>query len=320
MANDSGGDLAARDGEGVRAIREDLTHGASYLARQASRCLADALSHDGATGADVTADDIRRARALARELALVRPSMAAIGVTVARVWWAAVEAGGAAHPREAAQALRAAAGEVEAAWESAAAVITGWLRPLLTGAVATLSRSSSVEALLISMARERVAGQPLRVVAQESRPGAEGVALARALAAAGANVTLVADTAFATVVDRIDAVVVGADSVRADGSLVNKVGTHALALIARDAGKPFYVACERLKVTPASYPLALEEMDSRDLLPEPVDGVDVHNPYFDVTPSALITTIVTEGGPLSPEGLAELASAAEREYTALMDL
>ena len=297
----------------VARIRADREHGASWLAREAARALGAAASGEG--------DATRRllsAQALARELAQARPSMAAIANTVAHVWWQSSLRGN--DPQTRLAALPRVATEVSARWDAAVEGMARWARGAVdpSGAVYTLSRSGSVEGVLTALARERAADTPLRLIVSESRPGAEGVATARALAEAGAHVTLVADSACAALIDEATVVIVGADSVRADGSVVNKVGTRTLALVARAAGKPVYALAESLKVTASSYPLVIEEMPPEELLPERAPNLDVRNIYFDVTPAHLITGIVTEAGLMDADGLARLTAEAERAHQALM--
>lgn len=299
----------------VERIGADRKHGASWLAREAARALADAATAAGAADAAGTdADRLAQIHALARELALVRPSMAAIANTVAHVWWA----GNSAEPAQRLAAIQQAARDVEARWGASVDGMTQWAGGAIQGVVYTLSRSGSVEETLTTLARERQQSSPLRVIVSESRPGAEGVALAKALAAAGAQVTLVADGACATFIEEAALVIVGADSVRADGAVINKLGTHTLALVAYAAGKPVYALAESLKVTPSSYPLVIEEMPPDELLAEPVAGITPRNLYFDVTPANLITGVVTESGLLEASGLARLAAQAERAYQSLM--
>ncbi len=297
----------------VEQIRNDREHGARWLARAAARSLVSAT-----TGADAPEARLARTQALARELAHVRPSMAAIANTVAHIWWTAQQAG---EPAAQLAAVRAEASAVEARWEMALSHMIGWARGALQqtrGAVYTLSRSSSVEGVLTTLARERASSDPLRVIVSESRPGAEGVALARALALAGAQVTLAVDAACATLIDGAGMVIVGADSIRADGAVVNKVGTRTLAQVALAAGAPVYALAETLKISPPSYPLVIEEMESEELLPEPVVGIFPRNIYFDVTPASLITGVVTEVGLLSASAIGAIAEQAERAYQALM--
>ena len=102
--------------------------------------------------------------------------------------------------------------------------------------------------------------------------------------------------------------VLGADSVRADGSVVNKVGSYPLAVTASSLGVPVYVLCETLKIAAPSFPLTLEEMEPGELLPEPVAGITVRNIYFDRTPAEYISGVVTEEGVLDVEAIAARAA------------
>lgn len=304
-----GDHLSAKDA--ALRIRVDMTHGASWLAREAVRALAVVASSDG----DPTMS-LAEVHALAREVALARPSMAAIANTVAHVWWRAEQRS--TEPAKQLAALRDEALVVEAHWGQAVEQMTRWVRTVASGPIYTLSRSGSVEGALAALARERSASDLLRIFVSESRPGGEGVAMAKALALAGAQVTLAVDAASAALMAEATLVLVGADSVRADGDVVNKVGTYALALAAHAAGKPVYALAERLKITAPSYPLVIEEMATSELLSEPVAGVTLRNIYFDVTPARFITSVVTEGGPTSVSEIARLATEAERAYQSLM--
>ncbi|HZC05990.1 MAG TPA: hypothetical protein VE338_10140 [Ktedonobacterales bacterium] len=306
-----GGRGAADVMEAVERIRLDREHGASALAREAAQAMADVASQAGSSS-----DVLARAQVLGRALALARPSMAAIANTVTHLWGVASSGEGDAEAQL--KALRAEALALEAHWGAAIDGMVHWARAEVTGVVYTLSRSGTVEQTLTRLAHERSVEDPLRVIVSESRPGGEGVALARALAAAGARVTLAADSACATFMGEAALVIVGADSVRGDGSVVNKVGTHALALVAHAFGTPVYALAERLKITPDSYPLVIEEMPPDELLPEMVEGVTARNIYFDVTPSALITGVILETGAVGAGTIARLAQEAERDYESLM--
>ena len=100
---------------------------------------------------------------------------------------------------------------------------------------------------------------------------------------------------------------VGADRVCADGSIVNGVGTYQLALAAQEAAVPFYVLCETLKFDPRleSGRVDLEEKEPSEVIaPRKLPPqVRVKNPYFDITPLELVRGVVTENGLLAPEGV-----------------
>ena len=284
----------------IQAIREDREHGASWLARAAARTLHQA----GEPRNDVplaTWDAVMRSTAQA--LVASRPSMAAVANTAARIW----SAGQTGSPVERQQAMLAMAGRLAIQDDQSKHQLLTHAEKALAGDVYTMSRSGSVEDILRELGRQHIVK---RVIVAESRPGGEGVALGRALALDGLPVTLVADAACGVFIDMATCVALGADSVRADGSLVNKVGSYPLALMAREAGKPVYVLCETLKVAAPAFPLVLEEKDPVELWPGTVAGLSARNPYFDVTPAALIAAYITEDGVLSRDAIAQHAQRA----------
>jgi translation initiation factor 2B subunit (eIF-2B alpha/beta/delta family) len=144
-------------------------------------------------------------------------------------------------------------------------------------------------------------------------------AIARVLAEASAEVTLVADAACGIFIREASAVVVGADSVRADGGVVNKVGTYPLALAAHVAQVPVYVLCETLKIAPPSLPLTFEEMDPTELLPEPSPHLTARNPYFDYTPPELVSALISEEGPLDRPAIQARAERAGEALAGLLE-
>ncbi len=297
--------------ETLAHIRDDREHGASWLARLAAQSLADTAAELLVVAEPVPLDRVKPA---VRALATVRPSMAALANTVALIWAAAVgEAQGS--QTDALHRLRTSALELVARWDESPALIERAAVPFLQGKLYTHSRSGTVEHALIDMTRQGTTSNSGEIVVAESRPGGEGIAAARALAEAGWYVTLIPDTASGLFVKGCSAVVVGADSVRADGSVVNKVGTYPLAVMAREVSVPVYVLCETLKIAGLTFPVNLEEMDPREILPEPVPNVTVRNVYFDVTLAELVRHIITEDGVLDAQAIqtrAEQAGAALR--------
>src|SRR5256885_1224460 len=146
------------------------------------------------------------------------------------------------------------------------------------GIVATLSSSETVlEALKLANAR----GLIVRVDALESAPGFEGRTFAASLTDAGIPVTVVPDPEGPARLATASYALVGADSVLRDGSVVNKIGTQALALAAKDHEKRFYVACETLKFDARYDSTSSPHRPDTDRL-------------FDLTPAELVTMVVTD--------------------------
>jgi methylthioribose-1-phosphate isomerase len=163
-----------------------------------------------------------------------------------------------------------------------------------------------------------------RVYADETRPYLQGARLtAWELARDGIPTTLIADSAAGHLISRgeVDAIVVGADRIAANGDVANKIGTYTLAVLARERGIPFLVAAPVSTFdldTPSGEAIPIEERPEdevthhggRRLAPL---GVAVRNPAFDVTPHRFVTAIVCERGVARApyaESLRALAGAA----------
>ena len=171
------------------------------------------------------------------------------------------------------------------------------------------------------------AGLPVHVWVSETRPRNQGLLTAWELAQHGVPYTVIADNAAGILMraGRVNAVIVGADRIAANGDVANKVGTYLKALAAADNGIPFYVAAPRSTLDlacPDGAAIPIEERDGDEF--RLVHGLDsrgvpsalhqlparaaVANPAFDVTPARLVSAIVSERGvcPASGAGLATL--------------
>lgn len=153
----------------------------------------------------------------------------------------------------------------------------------------------------------REMGKRIAVIADETRPFLQGARLtAWELAKDEIPVTLITDNMAGHVMKRgeVDAVVVGADRIAANGDTANKIGTYMVAVLARRHDIPFYVAAP---VSTIDYNIASgDEIPIEERGPEEVThvrgaqlapaGIGVHNPAFDVTPHDLIAAIITDRG------------------------
>ncbi len=154
-------------------------------------------------------------------------------------------------------------------------------------------------------------GKIKRVFADETRPVGQGARLtAWELAQAGVSCTLICDNMAASVMSAgmIDAVVVGADRIAANGDTANKIGTYGVAVLARYHDIPFYVAAPASTIDMACQDgsgIPIEQRSASEVAPDAIAGVDVLNPAFDVTPASLITGIITERGVFAPGELRE---------------
>ncbi|KAA3653566.1 MAG: translation initiation factor eIF-2B [Calditrichaeota bacterium] len=158
--------------------------------------------------------------------------------------------------------------------------------------IMTYSFSSTILALFKQLKKSGI-----RIVIPESRPLCEGTRLAETTAKMGIETTVITESQIGLSMANIDFVVVGADTVLKNGDVVNKAGTSLLALAARSAGVPFYVAFEQFKQSQENEKnLVLENMAASELGLSEQENLHVLNYYFDVTPAANITAWITEEG------------------------
>jgi ribose 1,5-bisphosphate isomerase len=167
-------------------------------------------------------------------------------------------------------------------------------------------------------------GKKIKVYATESRPWLQGHITVKELAADNIPVTLIVDSAVRYHMDRIDIVLVGADTITAEGNLINKIGTAQIALAAAEMGVPLYTCAETYKFSPESlfdpdYQVQIEERDLDEVLPNRAEflGVDIANPVFDITPAKHITGIITEKGIIKPKQAKQMI---ETEFSGTKDL
>jgi ribose 1,5-bisphosphate isomerase len=168
---------------------------------------------------------------------------------------------------------------------------------------ATVLTHCNSSAAVAAIVRAHDAGGA-RAYCTETRPWRQGRITARELESAGVPVTLIVDSAVGYVMDGVDIVLVGADTIEWDGSLLNKVGTLQVACAAKRCGKPFVCCAESYKFAPPSHEGRRRELELRDasevLDGQRMPGVKVLNPVFDRTPPELVTTYATEHGECAP--------------------
>ncbi|RXS88799.1 S-methyl-5-thioribose-1-phosphate isomerase [Streptomyces sp. TM32] len=191
-------------------------------------------------------------------------------------------------------------------------------------------------ALAVALAAHR-AGELRRLWVDETRPLLQGARLtAYEAARAGMAYTVLSDGAAGSLFagGEVDAVLIGADRIAADGSVANKVGSYPLAVLARYHHVPFVVVAPTSTVdldTAEGADIEVEQRPAQEVtefslpsaqgagagpgagIPVAPLGAQAYNPAFDVTPPELVTAIVTEAGVVSPvtsERLAEVCSTS----------
>lgn len=182
-----------------------------------------------------------------------------------------------------------------------------------TGALATAGYGTALGVVRSAWREGRLA----RVYASETRPRQQGAKLTSwECVHEGIPVTVITDNMAAHCMNRgmIDAVVVGADRIAANGDTANKIGTYSLAIVAKAHNIPFYVAAPLSTVDfelsngmeipiEERHPSEIYQIGETLVCPP---GVEFYNPAFDVTPAKLITGIITEKGVVTPSELQNL--------------
>ncbi|ORX95753.1 alpha subunit of the translation initiation factor eif2b [Basidiobolus meristosporus CBS 931.73] len=177
------------------------------------------------------------------------------------------------------------------------------------------SYSRVVMLLLLQAASQK---KRFKVYVTESRPLSQGLEAAKILRKAGVPTTVILDSAVGYIMEKVDAVIVGAEGVVENGGVINQIGTYQLAIVAKTANKPFYVVAESFKfvrlfplnqydlptITPTT--LSFDDIDQ----PKDTDELDeaayvAKNPCVDYTPPEYITLLFTDIGVLTPSGVSD---------------
>ena len=281
----------------IDIVRNDREHGSRWLVRESILILRD-LARAQATSRDEQMEQLLRS---GRELAQVRPAMAALGSAVGRIF----------HTQNNPSAIAQAAEQLLHDYDTATGRIAENAWSYLSGCLMTCSLSGTVLEVLKAN-RQQIE----QIVVLEGRPRYDGRDMARELAAAGFPVTLLTDAQADIFIPHCRAVVVGADSVLANGDVLNKAGTSLMAWSAHGHTVPFYVLCETLKISSQTWPqeerqqeAMLEEKEAEEVLDQPIAGVTARNFYFDHTAHFLVSKIITERGALDLPEITDIASS-----------
>lgn len=297
------------------AIRDMVVRGAPAIGATAAFGLALAANRSSASEATALRADLKQA---AETLHEARPTAANLDWALQRVLKAAMEAQGGADDLRAAvlaEAQRIADEDVEInmrmARHGAALIDDGdtVIHHCNTGALATVDWGTALG--VIRMAYEQ--GKRVHVLVDETRPRLQGARLtAWELQQYGIPFDVISDSASGYFLrsGQVNKVFFGGDRMAANGDVANKIGTYMLALAAKDNDVPAYavVPTSTIDLSLAhGNQIPIEERDAAEVLALQVEGQPVtpqgasaRNPAFDVTPSRLLTAIVTEMGVIYP--------------------
>ncbi len=276
----------------VEQIRRDNVSGAAQITRKAAKTLILwSQKRKGGSNRQL----IEELLALGISLIEAQPSMAPIFNLVNRVLLSVENLKpGEQVQREAAELTREYLEEMERRTARIAAKASSVINA--ASLIMTYSYSSSV---LESLIAARKSGRKFEVICAESRPLCEGRNMVRRLGQEGVKSRLVIDAALNSFLKDTDLILIGADSLTAEG-IVNKIGSHTLAILARARKVPFFTVCGSDKFLPRQFAEGpkIELKDPREILERPLKNVTVTNYYFDITPLTLISGIICEEGVL----------------------
>ncbi|MGM0416374.1 MAG: S-methyl-5-thioribose-1-phosphate isomerase [Thermodesulfobacteriota bacterium] len=296
---------------------------------------APAIGVAAAFGATFAAEEIardgqgefqQRFAACCRELGATRPTAVNLFWALERMQRCAAEKGDDESPAQIAARLLAEAQSIASEDEAINRTLGAHGQTLLpqratvlthcnAGALATAGYGTALGVIRAAVA----AGKDIDVIADETRPFLQGARLTTwELQRDNIPVTLICDNMAGYMLQqgRVDAIVVGADRVAANGDSANKIGTYSLAVLAHAHQVPFYIAAPVSTIDyaiPDGSHIPIEERDAAEvttcggqrIAPE---EVQVYNPSFDVTPAHLICAIITERGVARADYLQTLAA------------
>lgn len=172
--------------------------------------------------------------------------------------------------------------------------------------VQTHCHSSIVEAILIEAHRQ---GKNFKVISTETRPFYQGRITSKKLINAGIEVIQVVDSAMRWAANNMgtDLMIIGADAVTSEGTVLNKIGSRLLALVAKEEHIPFYIATPLLKYNPDTAFGNYERIEMRDTVEiwkdwdEKPENIHILNPAFETVNRLYISGVISEAG-IFPSG------------------
>ena len=164
--------------------------------------------------------------------------------------------------------------------------------------IMTHCHSSVVTAILLEARKQ---GKHFEVINTETQPRLQGRQTAKELLDAGIKVYHVVDSAMRWAVNHyeVNLILIGADSVTSEGTVLNKIGSRLLALVAHEEHVPFYVATPLLKYNPQTSFGVIEKIEMREtseIWENPPKGLEILNPAFETVSRRYIDGLITEAG------------------------
>lgn len=286
----------------VKTLKEDRDSGARQLAVEAVDFLGRTIRESNAARAVTLLDDLFFA---CREISMARPSMGIISTSLDLLLqdvqtFSSLDIGEARS--QIALLIAKHLKEMEAAPDKAVEHL-GRIMPEKATVLLHSYSSSLIRAF--PLLREKQCS----LIVTESRPGFEGRTTAHVAAEMGLKVRLVTDACAGHELLSADMVLMGADSIEPDGSVINKAGSSLIAAAAHALGIKVYFIGELRKISFTPGGPALEEYDPDEVWENPPSGIEVGNLYFDRTRPQFISGIIMEKGAVEPGKIREIAGS-----------
>ncbi|MFB6253069.1 MAG: NUDIX domain-containing protein [Halobacteriaceae archaeon] len=271
----------------IESIASDNEHGSHYLSIRALEVLRDRvaeLRHQESAEWEQVVN-------LIEKLCDVRPSMVVIANRIRRI------AGRVGEPSldELQDSLQSGIDELQAINDTIASNIESKIH---NHVIITISRSETVLNALRHC-------NPDKVIVSESRPGKEGIDVAKNLAGIDIATQLTTDAALPKILTKGDCVVIGADQISVNGTIINKVGSYPLAVVGFVHDIPVYVLASRDKIVKEH----TEITENGDPLYQGDKDISSKNPIFELVPDKFLSAIVTEDGIQDLDEFSEYAKA-----------
>ncbi len=301
----------------LERLRHERTSGHALLIQRGLEALRAAADRSGAESCEEQLEDLRM---VGRLISDIRPTSATLTQTIARLLYE-LEFEVARDPSldHLVTSLDQAVARLKEQHQSDISQIAAEIARLIPPGATVMTTAYCVP---LVEALQRCNQFGLRVLVLEHHPPGDGRMMARAAAALGKTTTLIADSAMGLHVQEADLVVVGAEALLADGSAVCPIGAYPLALVAGEAGIPFYIAAplSALDLRPdADREVVLEEGSPTEVWEDADEGVEVRNVRHERVPSAQITGLITEEGFVQPASIQQEVRTREHLFDALFD-
>jgi eIF-2B alpha/beta/delta-like uncharacterized protein len=293
-------------------IQRDNSHGASWLAREAIDTLIEASKLDKSKN---LSNYLNKLKLLSLKLMFIRPSLAPIHSQIGELMKKiTLDSRSNKNLEKLKSSIENEGNRMKMKSLTASERIAENVLKIIPEKASILTHSYS-DTIIKSLKMMKDEGKEIHVFVTESRPLLEGRKTAQELLKHGIKTTVITDAASGIFAGQVSLILLGADSLLADGSLINKTGSYPIALAATYQGIPVYVAAELNKINLRSYftRIKLEEKDKSEVWSKSPKSLTIRNIYFDITPQFFIHKIITESQSIRSDNILHICEDLIKE-------